>query len=147
MGTAGLARSAVSDKRRRPSPPARTTESTWGAGPRDEKRRCSMYEVDRLCAGLDKRAARSDNGAMRVRLMLYATALACALVGCALVGCKKSQPQGGGAAGGGSTEPAAAQTLPIGMADPFSPPKGDAAKLLETGYTGLRQKKGPVAVA
>jgi hypothetical protein len=84
---------------------------------------------------------------MRIRVTLYAAAVVCALGGFAVVGCKKSQPQGGGTAGGGPTEPAAAPTQPIGMADPFSPPKGDAAKLLETGYTALRQKKGPVAVA
>src|SRR3954454_21510806 len=33
MGTAGLARSAVSGHRRRPSPPARTMARTRGAGP------------------------------------------------------------------------------------------------------------------
>src|SRR4051812_23991334 len=38
MGTAGLARSIVNGQSRLPSPPARTTASTWGAGPRRENR-------------------------------------------------------------------------------------------------------------
>ncbi|MDB4967428.1 MAG: hypothetical protein JWN44_3117 [Myxococcales bacterium] len=79
---------------------------------------------------------------MRFRVTLYAAALACAFVGC-----KKSQPPGGGGASGGSGDTTVVQTQPIGMADPFSPPKNDAAKLLETGFTGLRQKKAPVAIA
>ena len=37
--------------------------------------------------------------------------------------------------------------LQIGMADPFTPPKNDAAKLVDTGYIALKQKKAPVAIA
>src|SRR5438094_908788 len=42
MGTAGFARSAVSGHRRRPSPPARTTERTCSAGPRMANRRLGL---------------------------------------------------------------------------------------------------------
>jgi Tetratricopeptide repeat len=79
---------------------------------------------------------------MRFRRLCYVLALAGALGAC-----KRNTPSsGGGTAGGGATsnEP---PTQPIGMVDPFAAPKGDAAKLLETAYAGLRNKKAPVAIA
>src|SRR6185369_1331768 len=83
---------------------------------------------------------------MRLVRILYATLLAGAL-GAGCDGCKKTP---GGAASGGSGGAAtggAPQLLQIGMADPFAPPKGDAAKLIETGYAALKQKKPQVAIA
>jgi hypothetical protein len=77
--------------------------------------------------------------------MLYPlVALACIIGGCD--GCKKSSTSagGGGNVSSGAATPA---TKPIGMVDPFAPPKGDAAKLLETGYMQLKQKRAQPAVA
>jgi hypothetical protein len=68
-------------------------------------------------------------------------------IACAGTGCKKSQSATDGSAGGGGSEQNAPTTQPIGMVDPFTPPKGDAAKLMETASQALRNKKAPVAIA
>jgi hypothetical protein len=83
---------------------------------------------------------------MRVPGTLYVTLLAAAVgVGCN--GCKRSGNGGAGSAGGGAATAAQPELKPIGMVDPFAPPKGDAAKLVETGRIALKQKKAPVAIA
>ncbi|MGZ3407586.1 MAG: hypothetical protein ACXVAN_14150, partial [Polyangia bacterium] len=83
---------------------------------------------------------------MRIGTSLYLGALL-ALFGAGCDGCKKTS--GGGSAGtrGGAATATQPTTLPIGMVDPFAPPKNDAAKLIETGYLALKQKKAPVAIA
>lgn len=66
---------------------------------------------------------------------------------CALAGCKRhgaSSPAASGTPSGGSAAPS---LLPVGMADPFTGPKNDYAKLWETGYTALHQKRIQQAVA
>jgi hypothetical protein len=74
-------------------------------------------------------------------------ALLVGAVGGGCDGCKKSS--GGGTAGGGGGAGTASQpeAKPVGMVDPFAPPKGDAAKLVLTGQIALRNKKGQVAIA
>jgi hypothetical protein len=75
------------------------------------------------------------------------TLLAGVLIAAAAGGCKKSSgPSSTGGAGGAATAGAPA-TLPVGMIAPFAQPKNDAAKLADTGYLALRQKKAPVAIA
>ncbi len=83
---------------------------------------------------------------MRFGRTLYVVALA-GVIGGGCDGCRRrstGEPSGGGSGAATATTPA---TQPIGMVDPFAPPKNDAAKLMETGYIALRQKKAPVAIA
>jgi hypothetical protein len=79
---------------------------------------------------------------MRFPSFVLAAAL---LVG--VVGCKRDKGKittGSGEVGGGAPAP---QLLPVGMSDPFTGPKGDAAKLWDTGRVGLQNKKPQVAIA
>lgn len=76
------------------------------------------------------------------RMILCALALACAAAGCKRHAASSTAT--GGAAASGGNAPA---LLPIGMTDPFSGPKGDYAKLWESGYTALKQKRTQPAVA
>lgn len=78
---------------------------------------------------------------MRIQASLCALALAAALCGC-----KRNHPAASGG-GAGTAEKPSVPLLAIGMTDPFAPPRGDAAKLLETGWSALRNKKPQVAVA
>ena len=78
---------------------------------------------------------------MQKKPTLYALALICALAGCKRHAAS-SQPSG--AASGGPTAPA---LQPIGMTDPFTGPKGDYAKLWESGYAELRNKRPQPAAA
>jgi hypothetical protein len=71
----------------------------------------------------------------------------CAVLLVGAVGCKRNKGKITGGAGEVGEGARAPQTLPVGMIDPFASPRGDAAKLLETGYAALRQKKAPVAIA
>lgn len=80
--------------------------------------------------------------AMRIAALVVALALAGAVGG----GCKKHRAETG-SGGGATAEKPSVPLLPIGMADPFAPPKGDAAKLLETAWGGMRKKNPQVAVA
>src|SRR5947209_8521453 len=83
---------------------------------------------------------------MRLRTMLYAALLAgAAAAGCD--GCKKTPGGAATATGNGTATANGPAMLQIGMADPFSPPKNDAAKLADTGYLALKQKRAPVAIA
>ncbi len=82
---------------------------------------------------------------MRPVRTLYLTLLAVAL-GAGCESCKKT-PGGAAPASGGSAAANGPALLQMGMADPFAPPKNDAAKLWDTGSTALRQKKAPVAIA
>lgn len=68
------------------------------------------------------------------------------LVVCASVGCKRDNQQSS-PNGGATTATEQPKTLVVGMSDPFSAPKNDAGKLLETGFAALRNKKPQVAVA
>jgi hypothetical protein len=83
---------------------------------------------------------------MRLPRTLYVAMLAWAIAG-GCDGCKRSGGGGSAAGGGGAGTAAQPENKAIGMVDPFTPPKNDAAKLVETGYIALRQKKAPVAVA
>lgn len=78
---------------------------------------------------------------MRKMPWLYALALICALGGCKR---HTASSAAGGPAPSGSTAPA---LLPIGMADPFSGPKNDYAKLWASGYAELRAKRPQPAAA
>jgi hypothetical protein len=84
--------------------------------------------------------------AMRLRTSLYVAALAGA-IGAGCDGCKKTSTGDTSGSSGGAATATAPATQPIGMVDPFAPPKNDAAKLIETGYIALKQKKAPVAIA
>ncbi|HWE28245.1 MAG TPA: hypothetical protein VHB97_09600 [Polyangia bacterium] len=83
---------------------------------------------------------------MRFQTMLYATLLAGA-IGAGCDGCKKTPGGAPSAAGSGAATGNGPSTLQIGMTDPFAPPRNDAAKLADTGYLALKQKKAPVAIA
>ena len=82
---------------------------------------------------------------MRIVRWVYAALLAGAL-GAGCDGCKRT-PGGAAPASGASSTANGPTLLQVGMADPFAPPKNDAAKLWETGSIALRQKKAPVAIA
>src|SRR2546423_5326788 len=82
--------------------------------------------------------------AMRAASLLHVTVLVAAI---AVAGCKKSSGPASSGGAGGTTTATAPATLPIGMTDPFAPPKNDAAKLTDTAYAALKQKKAPVAIA
>ena len=68
------------------------------------------------------------------------------LLSCVSLGCKRdsSQPSASGGTASTAEQP---KQLAIGMTDPFASPRNDAAKLLETGFAALRNKKPQVAVA
>ncbi|HXU71267.1 MAG TPA: hypothetical protein VN947_18160 [Polyangia bacterium] len=83
---------------------------------------------------------------MRLPRTLYVALLAVAIGG-GCDGCKKSSGGGSTGGGGGSATATQPETKPIGMVDPFAPPKGDAAKLIETGRIALRNGKPQVAIA
>ena len=78
--------------------------------------------------------------------MLYA-ALVAGTIGGGCDGCKKTPGGAEKASGNGAPTTNGPAMLQIGMADPFTPPKNDAAKLVDTGYIALKQKKAPVAIA
>ena len=78
--------------------------------------------------------------------MLYA-ALLTGAIGAGCDGCKKTPGGAATATGNGPATANGPAMLQIGMADPFAPPKNDAAKLADTGYVALKQKKAPVAIA
>jgi hypothetical protein len=78
---------------------------------------------------------------MQKRPILYALALIFALAGCKRHAASSAP---GSAAPTGASAPA---LQPIGMTDPFSGPKGDFAKLWESGYTELRNKRPQPAAA
>ena len=85
---------------------------------------------------------------MRFRRTLYIALLTGAVSG-GYGGCDGCKRGGGGASSGGGGAATAQQPAekPIGMVDPFAPPKGDAAKLVETGRIALKQHKAQVAIA
>lgn len=78
--------------------------------------------------------------------MLYTTLLAGA-IGAGCDGCKKTPGGAPAATGSAAATKSGPAMLQIGMVDPFAPPKNDAAKLANTGYIALEQKKAPVAIA
>ena len=77
---------------------------------------------------------------MRIVRILYATLLAGAL-GAGCDGCKKTARRRRSGGSGGAATATGPQLLPIGMADPFAPPKNDAAKLHRDRLRGAASRR------
>ena len=82
----------------------------------------------------------------RLTAPLFAATILSGALGAGCNGCKRT-PGAAAAASGTSSTATGPTLLQVGMADPFAPPKNDAAKLWETGSMALRQKRAPVAIA